>query len=85
VKAEKSLDGGIDHVRERLTTDSEGRPGLLVTDRCSDLIQEFLSYKEEHVGKAAATDHALDALRYALFTHTPVQESDDDDSGVSYV
>ncbi len=85
VKAEKSLDGGIDHVRERLTTDSEGRPGLLVADRCSDLIQEFLSYKEEHVGKAAATDHALDALRYALFTHTPVQESDDDDSGVSYV
>ncbi len=88
VKAEKSLDGGIDHVRERLTTDSEGRPGLLVTDRCSDLIQEFLSYKEEHVGKAAATDHALDALRYALFTHTPTSsrgDGDDDSGGVSYL
>ena len=68
VKAEKSLDGGIDHVRDRLATDSDGRPGLLVTERCSDLIQEFLSYKEEHVGKAAAKDHALDALRYAIFT-----------------
>jgi hypothetical protein len=72
VKAEKSLDGGIDHVRDRLSTD-EGRPGLVVTERCTDLIQEFLSYKEEHVGKNGAKDHALDALRYALFTHTPVE------------
>jgi len=88
VKAEKSLDGGIDHVRGRLATDGEGRPGLLVTDRCSELVQEYLSYKQEHVGKAAATDHALDALRYALFTHTPATPNDgannnDDDSGVS--
>ncbi len=72
VKAEKSLDGGIDHVRDRLSTD-EGRPGLVVTERCTDLIQEFLSYKEEHVGKNGAKEHALDALRYALFTHTPVE------------
>jgi len=86
VKAEKSLDGGIDHVRDRLTTDGEGRPGLLVTERCVDLIQEFLSYKEEHVGKNGAKDHALDALRYALFTHTPRRTDDDDDStGVSYL
>jgi len=85
VKADKSLDGGIDHVRDRLATDDEGRPGLLVADRCGDLVQEFLSYKEEHVGKAAATDHALDALRYALFTHTPRPERDvdEDDTGVS--
>jgi len=85
VKAEKSLDGGIDHVRGRLATDSEGRPGLLVADRCDDLVQEFLSYKEEHVGKAAATDHALDALRYALFTHQPRPDKDidEDDTGVS--
>jgi hypothetical protein len=33
------------------------------------LIQEFLSYQEEHVGKSGAPDHALDASRYALFTH----------------
>ncbi|MFC5135485.1 MULTISPECIES: hypothetical protein [Haloferacaceae] len=85
VKAEKSLDGGIDHVRDRLTTDGEGRPGLLVTERCTDLIQEFLSYKEEHVGKNGAKDHALDATRYALFTHTPRRTDDDDSSGVSYL
>jgi len=85
-KAEKSLDGGIDHVRDRLAADSEARPGLLVADRCADVIQEFLSYKEEHVGKAAATDHALDAIRYALFTHTPSRKQrDSDSSGISYL
>lgn len=68
VKAEKSLDGGIDHVRDRLAVDEDGRPGVLIADRCSGLIQEFASYKEDQVGKSTATDHALDSLRYALFT-----------------
>lgn len=68
IKADKSLDGGIDHVRGRLADDGDGRPGLLVADRCEALIQEFLSYKKDHVGTSSATDHALDALRYALFT-----------------
>lgn len=86
VKADKSLDGGIDHVQARLTTDDEGRPGVLVADRCTDLIQEFLSYKEDHVGKSKAQDHALDALRYALFTHQPRPDrSDDDSTGVSFL
>lgn len=70
VKADKSLDGGIDHVRARLAADDQGRPGVLVADRCTELIQEFLSYKEDHVGKSQAQDHALDALRYALFTES---------------
>ena len=52
-------------MRKRLTTD-EGHPGLLVSERCENLIQEFLGYKEEQVGTSAATDHALDATRYAL-------------------
>jgi len=65
----KNLDDGIDHVRARLTTDSEGRPGLLVAQSCVPLVQEFLSYQQEHVGRSDADDHALDALRYALYTH----------------
>lgn len=69
-KAEKDIDGGIDAVRERLTRDDDGRPGLLVADRCTPLIQEFLSYQEEHVGKSQADDHALDALRYGIFTNS---------------
>lgn len=39
--------------------------GLLISERCQHLIREFLGYKEDHVGKPAAEDHCLDALRYA--------------------
>ena len=64
--ANKDLDEGIPRVRDPLRRDSEDRPGLLVSDRCTELIKEFQSYKEEHVGKKQAVDHALDSLRYAL-------------------
>lgn len=78
MKAEKSHDEGIPYVRGRLETDSEGEPGLFVAERCVNLIKEFQSYQEEHVGKDGADDHQLDAARYALFTH-----SLSDDSGFS--
>lgn len=68
-KADKSLDEGIPAVRERLRVDEDDRPGLLVAESCSEVVEEFLSYKEEQVGKSSAQDHALDAIRYALFTH----------------
>jgi hypothetical protein len=67
-EAEKSIDAGISEVRQRLEIDDDGRPGLLVSDNCEHLIREFLGYKEEHVGKSGADDHALDALRYAVTT-----------------
>lgn len=64
-KADKSLDAGIDEVRNRLREDPEsGKPGLLISDRCTNLIAEFRQYKEEHVGTSQATDDALDSLRY---------------------
>lgn len=69
-KAEKDIDGGIDAVRERLETDDSGRPGLLVADNCTPLIQEFLGYQEDQVGKSDVDDHALDALRYGIFTNS---------------
>ena len=71
----KDLDEGIPRVREQLEVDAAGRPGLLVSDRCTAAIQEFLSYKEEHVGKSAATDHFLDSCRYLI-----MGDSYDDDS-----
>jgi len=85
VRANKSLDEGIPHVRGRLETDDVDRPGLVVSDQCVELIQEFQSYKEDHVGSNRdVPDHCLDALRYALFTHRePVDSSDG--SGVSYL
>ena len=63
-KADKSIDAGIDEVRNRLELDDSGRPGLLVSDNCEHLIQEFLGYKEEHVGTSQAVDHCLDSCRY---------------------
>jgi len=86
-KAEKSLDEGIPFVRGLLELKGDPeRPGLLVSDRCVELIQEFQSYKQEDVGTSGdVPDNVLDASRYALFTHTPRRTADPDDSGVSYL
>jgi len=67
VPAIKDLDEGIPAVRERFELDGD-KPGIIVSDRCVNLIQELLSYKEDHVGKSKATDHAADALRYCIAT-----------------
>jgi hypothetical protein len=76
VKAEKSLDEGIPHVRGLLADDGEGRPGLVVADGLTELIQEFQSYKEQHVGSSGdVPDHVCDATRYALFTHANQDET----------
>ena len=42
------------------------RVGLLVSERCRNLIREFLGYKEDHVGKGHADDHCVDSLRYLV-------------------
>jgi hypothetical protein len=67
-KAIKDLDDGIDHVRGRLRPDGEHGSGLLVSAECGQLIREFMSYQEDQVGTSSAEDHALDSLRYALYT-----------------
>jgi phage terminase large subunit len=64
--AEKSIDAGISELRKRFDTDESGRPGLLVSSACKNLIRELLGYQESHVGTAAAEDHACDALRYLV-------------------
>jgi len=70
VRADKSLDEGIPYVRGRLSTDDSGRPGLLVHEDCTEFIQEFQSYKEDHVGGSGdVPDHCPDVARYALYTH----------------
>jgi len=92
-KAEKSIEPGIAEVRRRLQHDDAGRVGLLVSEACRHTVREFLGYKEDHVGTSAATDHALDALRYAIFTNEHsgggiamgTVRFDDDDSGVTYL
>jgi hypothetical protein len=68
-KAEKSIEPGIAEVRRRLAPDNTGRVGLLVSDRCQQTVREFLSYKQDQVGTAAAEDHCLDSTRYAIATN----------------
>lgn len=68
VMAKKDIDEGIEKVREFLSTDESGRVGLLVDRSCRNTIQEFLGYEEEDVGKNNARDHALDCVRYGIFT-----------------
>jgi hypothetical protein len=82
IEANKDLDEGIPHVRGRLDPDADGRPGLLVSDRCTELIQEFMSYQEDHVGTKKAEDHCADATRYALFTHDGTPDSQQSDRGI---
>lgn len=67
-KANKAIDAGIDEVRNRLEYDADERPGLLVSDECENLIQEFLGYKKEHVGTSRAVDHCLDVSRYVCMS-----------------
>ncbi|MFC6823492.1 terminase large subunit domain-containing protein [Halopelagius fulvigenes] len=64
-KVSPTLDGDGDLV----TFDSRPAAGLYVSKECQHLIREFFSYKEEQVGKSTATDHCLDALRYACMGH----------------
>ncbi|WP_255171230.1 hypothetical protein [Natrononativus amylolyticus] len=66
-------DGSVRHTSEFSRTSSkessspaEPVVGLLVSEQCRPLIQEFYGYKVDHVGTPGADDHCLDALRYAL-------------------
>ena len=67
--AKKQIRAGINSVAERLRPDAEGRPHLVVHDRCTNLIREIEGYVwDQRAGKDAPVkrnDHAMDALRYA--------------------
>lgn len=84
-KADKSVDAGIDEVRYRLRDDADGRPGLLVCRRCERTIQEMLGYTEDDVGGANVDDHALDALRYAVYTESVRSSSSSSSTGSASV
>ena len=64
-KADKAVDEGIRHLNGL-------SDNLYVARRCQNLINEFNSYQYKNGGDSddvlKENDHALDALRYALFT-----------------
>jgi len=85
VPANKSLNAGIPAVRRRLGTDSTGRVGLIISDRCEQLISEIQSYKSKDVGTKRAEDHALDAMRYAVMGYDEGPSGGDASGGSSSV
>lgn len=84
-KADKSVDAGIGEVRYRLREDADGRPGLLVAERCEETRMELLGYTEEDVGGSDVDDHAADALRYAVYTESRRSSSSSGSTSSSHV
>lgn len=82
IKANKSLDEGIEEVQERFKEDEDGDVGILIEENCINIIQELVSYEEEDVGSVNAKDHALDCLRYVVNTdkrqNVPTNEEQED-------
>lgn len=84
VKANKSIDEGIESVSERLKEKS-GVYGLVVMEEAVNTIEEFRTYTKDVIGTAQASDHCMDCIRYLVHTKTPSPDTQkplmDDDSG----
>jgi len=72
-RAQKEIDPGIRTVSEMLKVRGDGRPGLYISPRCTNLVGELETYQWGPQGtpQANQSDHALDALRYFLHTLSP--------------
>lgn len=83
-EADKAVETGIRYV-------SSLQDRLYVTENCQSVIDEFNQYRYKDGGNSDTVlkenDHAMDALRYALFTHSPRESaaSNDNDTGISYL
>lgn len=72
--AQKDVEWGIQRVKARLQRSGDGRPRLMVSRRCRNLIRELPLYRwaparegqDEKEVPIKADDHALDALRYMV-------------------
>ena len=72
--AQKDVIRGIQKVKARLLPQKDGRPRLLIHERCTNLLREFGSYRwseskearNEKEEPVKADDHAMDALRYLV-------------------
>lgn len=74
VKANKSIDDGIESVQERLKS-KDGMIGLIVTENASNTISEFRTYTKDVIGTNQADDHCMDCVRYLIHTDTPSPDS----------
>ena len=60
-KAEKSIEAGIDTMRNRIQKD-----GILVAEECENSVEDFVTYQKEDVGGTNVQDHAMDSARYLV-------------------
>lgn len=75
---------GVQHINPEIPG---GAPRLYISDRCTDLIRELREYRDANdpedekppkEGETVGDDHAIDALRYAIFStrvHRPARTS----------
>jgi len=83
-EADKSVETGIRYV-------SSLQERLRVAEHCQAVIDEFNQYRYKDGGDSdrvvKENDHAMDALRYALFSHSnrATDSRDTDTNGVSYL
>ncbi len=78
IEAENDVADGISTVKSHLRQAGDGRPRLTFSESCKQTLQEIETYvwAENRAGikevPIKANDHAMDALRYALHTQSPV-------------
>lgn len=72
--AKKDVLEGIKAVEHKLRVRDDGRPRLYVSPKCKNLLRELAAYEWDEHGKPKEKqdDHALDAMRYAVYTLDPV-------------
>ena len=74
--AAKEVNAGIEYVRGKMIVQGDGKPQIFIFDTCVNLIREILGYRYPDGGSVRSPsdepmkvdDHAVDALRYALYT-----------------
>ncbi len=77
IKAENSRIAGWRVLREYLANDIDGKPRLIISDECKNLIRclpllRFDSHiREDAAGTPHEITHAPEALRYAVMSRTP--------------
>jgi PBSX family phage terminase large subunit len=73
--AQKDVSAGIQKVAARLIVQKDGKPRLLIHEKCSNVIREMQIYRQQvqRDGKPIkeeplkVDDHSMDALRYIVF------------------
>ena len=74
--AKKAVNEGIEKVQQALKVQGNGRPRLVISRRCSNLIREFPGYrypegtnkKDPSDEPMKLNDHTLDATRYMIYS-----------------